>query len=55
MKQAGATPAGTFSDCVRLRETSAIELGAADEKVFARGVGLVKDGKLVLVRVEKAR
>lgn len=42
------TPAGTF-ECVRLRDSSAIERGS-DEKWYAPGVGLVKDGKAVLVK-----
>jgi hypothetical protein len=42
------TPAGTF-ECVRMRDSSAIERGS-DEKWYAPGVGLVKDGKAVLVK-----
>ncbi len=42
------TPAGSF-DCVRMRDSSAIERGA-DDKWYAPGVGLVKDGKAVLVK-----
>jgi hypothetical protein len=46
------TPAGTFKNCMRTRESSALESGS-EEKLYVRGVGLVKDDKLVLVRVEK--
>jgi uncharacterized protein DUF3108 len=42
------TPAGSF-DCVRMRDSSAIEKGA-DDKWYAPGIGLVKDGKAVLVK-----
>lgn len=42
------TPAGTF-ECVRMRDSSAIEKGG-DDKWYAPGVGLVKDGKAVLVK-----
>lgn len=49
------TPAGTFKNCVHLKETSAIEKALADHKWYAPGVGLVKDGDLVLVRIEKAQ
>lgn len=42
------TPAGTF-DCVHMRDSSAIERGR-DDKWYAPGVGLVKDGKAVLVK-----
>jgi len=43
------TPAGTF-DAVHVRDSSAIERGG-DDKWYARGVGIVKDGKAVLVKV----
>jgi hypothetical protein len=42
------TPAGIF-ECARLRDSSAIEKGGGD-KWYAPGVGLVKDGKSVLVK-----
>ena len=45
------TPAGTF-ECVRMRDSSAIERGS-DDKWYAPGVGLVKDGKAVLVKQGK--
>ena len=44
-----ATPAGTFDRCVHVVETTPLEKGAADHKVYAPGVGPVKDGKLLLV------
>ena len=47
------TPAGTFRNCLRVREGSAIESGS-EEKWYASGVGLIKDGRLVLVKVEKS-
>jgi hypothetical protein len=49
------TPAGTFHDCVHFRETSATEKGMSDHKWYAPGVGMVKDGALVLVKVEAAK
>jgi hypothetical protein len=45
------TPAGTF-DCVHFKDSSAIEK-AVDHKWYAKDVGLVKDGKAVLMRVER--
>jgi len=42
------TPAGTF-ECVHMRDSSPIERGS-DDKWYAPGVGLVKDGKAVLVK-----
>lgn len=49
------TPAGTFRDCVRIRETSPLEKLAVDYKVYAPGVGLVKDGEFALVRIERPK
>jgi hypothetical protein len=46
-----ATPAGSF-ECVHLKDSSAIEK-AVDHKWYAKDVGLVKDGKAVLVKVER--
>jgi hypothetical protein len=46
------TPAGTFKNCMRTRETSGLEPGSED-KLWAPRVGLIKDGDLVLVRIEK--
>jgi hypothetical protein len=46
-----ATPAGEF-DCVHFKDSSAIEK-AIDHKWYAKDVGLVKDGKAVLVKVER--
>ncbi len=42
------TPAGAFEHCLHLRETTPLERGTGN-KWFAPGVGLVKDGGLVLV------
>lgn len=42
------TPAGSFT-CVRVRDSSPIERGGED-KWYAPGIGLVKDGKAVLVK-----
>jgi hypothetical protein len=44
------TPAGTFEHCIRLEETTPLEPGVKDYKVFAPGVGIVQDGSLQLVR-----
>jgi hypothetical protein len=46
------TPAGTFKGCVRMKETSALEMGSS-EKWYAPEVGLVRDDDLVLVKVER--
>ena len=45
------TPAGVFTPCVRVRETTPLEPGATEYKYYARGTGLVQDGSLLLVSV----
>jgi hypothetical protein len=47
------TPAGTFDKCVHMIETSAIEKNLRDHKWYAPGIGLVKDGDMVLVKYGK--
>lgn len=41
------TPEKAFEQCLRVRETSALESGSS-EKFYAPGVGLVKDGEFLL-------
>lgn len=43
------TPAGTFKNCLRVRETTPLERGT-EYKYYAPGIGLVQDGALKLVR-----
>ena len=43
------TPAGTFDRCVKTRETTPLEKFARDYKIYAPGVGLIKDGDMVMV------
>lgn len=43
------TPAGTFKNCLRVRETTPLEPGT-EYKYYAPGVGLVQDGSLKLVK-----
>ncbi len=40
--------AGRFNGCIRLRETTPLEPGAREEKVYCPGIGLVQDGDLKL-------
>jgi hypothetical protein len=47
-----ATPAGTYHNCLRTQVTSATETEAR-EKVYAPGVGLVKDGPFVLTKIAR--
>ena len=44
------TPAGAFSNCLKVEETTPLEPGAREYKYYARGVGLVQDGLLKLVK-----
>jgi hypothetical protein len=48
------TPAGTFENCLKTEETSAIESGR-EYKLYAPGIGLIQDGGLKLVRHGFAR
>jgi hypothetical protein len=44
------TPAGTFGNCLQTKETSPLEAGTS-EKIYAPGVGLVKDDEFELVKI----
>jgi hypothetical protein len=48
------TPAGTFRNCLRTRESSPME-GGSEDKLYAPGVGLVQDEDLLLIKVGNAR
>jgi hypothetical protein len=43
------TPAGEFKGCLEFVETSPLEPLARDTKIYAPGIGLVRDGSLLLV------
>jgi hypothetical protein len=43
------TAAGAFERCVKTRETTPLEPGAREYKVYAPGVGLIVDGDMPLV------
>jgi hypothetical protein len=44
------TPAGTFPGCMKVKETSGIELLAKEYKYHAPGIGLVRDADVRLVK-----
>jgi hypothetical protein len=44
-----ATPAGTFENCLRTLETSAIDTDEKEYKIYAPGIGLIQDEDLLLV------
>ena len=43
----------TFDRCVRVEETTPLEPGDKGEKIYAPGIGLIKDGALVLLSYKK--
>lgn len=48
-------PAGRFTDCLKTEETTPLEPGVKEYKLYAAGVGLVVDGGLELVRYGPAK
>jgi hypothetical protein len=46
-------PAGTFKNCLKTKESSGLESGV-EEKLFAPGVGLLKDGDFKLAKIDSA-
>jgi hypothetical protein len=44
-------PAGTYEDCLKTKESSGLEKGV-EEKLFAPGVGPLKDGGFKLAKIE---
>ena len=47
------TPAGEFTNCLMVEETSPLQRFTTEYKYYAPGVGLVQDGALKLVRVTR--
>lgn len=45
------TPAGTFKNCLKTEETSPLEPGVKEMKLYGAGIGLLKDGPVRLVRI----
>ena len=43
------TPAGTFERCLRTKETTPLEAFVKEYKLYAPGVGLIRDGSLALI------
>ena len=44
------TPAADFHECLKTEETTPIEPGVRDYKVYARGIGMIEDGVLLLTK-----
>jgi hypothetical protein len=47
------TPAGAFTNVLKMEETTPLEPNAKEAKFYAAGVGLIQDGGLKLVSVKK--
>jgi hypothetical protein len=43
------TPAGAFKACLKIAESNPVEGGGKEYKIYAPGIGLVRDGALLLV------
>ena len=44
------TPAGTFTNCLKIEETTPLEPNAKEYKIHAPGIGLIKDEGLLLIK-----
>jgi hypothetical protein len=44
------SPAGSFKNCLRVRESTPLESSSKDFKIYADGVGLVEDNELKLIK-----
>jgi hypothetical protein len=53
MSERVTTPAGVYTNTLKIEETTPLEPGQREYKVFARGVGLIQDGDLTLVKTER--
>jgi hypothetical protein len=54
LKAALKTPAGAFTNCLKVEETTPLEPGEKEYKHYAPGIGLIQDGSLKLVKYGKA-
>ena len=50
MHESIQTPAGTFDRCLKIEETTPLEPDEKEYKIYAPGIGLVKDGNLLLTK-----
>jgi hypothetical protein len=44
------TPAGTFSNCMKVKESTPLEVGVEEYKYYAPGIGLIQDEDLILTK-----
>ncbi len=50
VSEAFQTPAGEFTNCLKVEETTPLEPDEKEYKRYARGIGLIQDGSLKLVK-----
>jgi len=50
MTETEKTPAGEFKGCLKIEETTPLEPGVKEYKLYAPGIGLISDGSLKLVK-----
>jgi len=50
MNETKQTPAGNFINCLKTEETTPLELKDKEYKIYAPGIGLVQEEKLLLVK-----
>jgi hypothetical protein len=47
------TPAGLFKNCLKTEETTPLEPRSKEYKIYAPGVGLIKDGEFLLTKINR--
>lgn len=50
MSETKTTPAGTFSNCLKIEETTDLDAKDKEFKFFAPGIGIIQDGDLLLTK-----
>ena len=49
-----AIPLGTYANCIKIREWTDLEPGIEGYKIYAPGIGMVRDGdKIILVKIQQ--
>jgi len=49
------TPAGTFTNCIKVEETSGVEPDEKSYKIYAPSIGMIQDEDLLLTKYSKAK
>ena len=50
LSETKTTPAGTFSNCLKVEETTDLDAKDIEFKIFAPGIGIIQDGDLLLTK-----